>query len=310
MGKRTLTILFTDIVGSTGLLGGLDEREAGRVRADHFGILRRQIRRHGGREVKSLGDGLMVVFGSAGEGLDCAVAMQKGCAAQVGRSPRAISIRIGISSGDVDEQEGDCLGGPVVEASRLCARADGGQVLVSEASRLMTGGYEDLVEVGDLNLKGLAQPLRAWEVEWSAEALPRIRVVLADDAVLVREGIAKVLESSGLEVIAQAGNAEELLQLTAKLRPDLAIVDVRMPPTHTLEGIEAAERIRSEHSDTAVLVLSQDIRPRNARRLRAASATSIGYMLKERVTDVHEFVEAARRVAAGGTAFEADLSPR
>ena len=309
MGKRTLTILFTDIVGSTELLGGLDEREAARVRAGHFGILRRQIRRHGGREVKNLGDGLMVVFGSAGEGLDCAVAMQKGCAEQVGRVPCPLSIRIGISSGDVDEQEGDCFGGPVVEASRLCARADGGQVLVSEASRLTTGGHEDLVEIGDLELKGLAQPLRVWEVHWSAEPLPRIRVVLADDAVLVREGIAQVLENAGLEVMAQAGDAEELLRLTAELRPDVAIVDVRMPPTHTAEGIEAAERIRSEHPDTAVLVLSQEIRPRHASRLRAASATSIGYMLKERVTDVHEFADATRRVAAGGTAFEADLTP-
>jgi class 3 adenylate cyclase/CheY-like chemotaxis protein len=310
MGLRTLTILFTDIVGSTELLGGLAGREAVRLRADHFAVLRRQIRRHGGREVKNLGDGLMVAFEAAGEGLDCAVAMQKGSAEEVGRPPRAIPIRIGISSGDVHEQEGDCFGGPVVEASRLCARAEGGQVLVAEATRLMTRGDEELVEVGDLELKGLAQPLRAWEAQWSAEALPRIRVVLADDAVLVREGIAQVLENSGLEVVAQAGNAEELLRLTAELRPDVAIVDVRMPPTHTVEGIEAAEQIRSEHPDTAVLVLSQDIQPRYARRLRAASATSIGYMLKERVTDIREFAEATRRVAAGGTAFEADLTPR
>jgi class 3 adenylate cyclase/CheY-like chemotaxis protein len=310
MGLRTLTILFTDIVGSTELLGGLAGREAVRLRAEHFAVLCRQIRRHGGREVKNLGDGLMVAFEAAGEGLDCAVAMQKGCVEEVGRPARAISIRIGISSGDVHEQEGDCFGGPVVEANRLCARARGGQVLVAEATRSMTRGYEGLVEVGDLKLKGLAEPLRAWEAQWSAEALPLIRVVLADDAVLVREGIAQVLESSGLEVVAQAGDAEELLRLTAELRPDVAIVDVRMPPTHTVEGIEAAERIRSGHPDTAVLVLSQDIQPRYAARLRAASPTGIGYLLKERVTDVREFAEATRRVAVGGTAFEADLTPR
>ena len=308
MALRTLTILFTDIVGSTELLGGLARREAERLRAEHFAVLRRQTGRHDGREVKNLGDGLMVAFEAAGEGLDCAIAMQQACAEVVGRPSRAVSIRIGISSGDVHEQEGDCFGEPVVEASRLCARASAGQVLLSEATRSMTGRHEELDDVGELKLKGLARPLRAWAAQWPAES--RIRVVLADDAVLVREGIAQVLENSGLEVVGQAGNAEELLSLTVELRPDVAIVDVRMPPTHTAEGIEAAERIRREHPDTAVLVLSQDIQPRYARRLRAAIATGIGYMLKERVTDVREFADAARRVAAGGTAFEADLTPR
>ena len=231
MGLRTLTILFTDVVGSTELLGGLAGPEAVRLRAEHFAVLRRQIRRHGGREVKNLGDGLMVAFEAAGEALDCAVAMQKGCVEEVGRPARAISIRIGISSGDVHEQEGDCFGGPVVEANRLCARARGGQVLVAEATRSMTRGNEGLVEVGDLKLKGLAEPLRAWEAHWSAEALPLIRVVLADDAVLVREGIAQVLESSGLEVVAQAGDAEELLRLTAELPPTWQSLTCRMPPT-------------------------------------------------------------------------------
>jgi class 3 adenylate cyclase/CheY-like chemotaxis protein len=310
MALRTLTILFTDIVGSTELLGGLAGREAERLRGEHFAVLRRQLGRHDGREVKNLGDGLMVAFEAAGEALDCAIAMQQACAEVVGRPSRAVSIRIGISSGDVHEQEGDCFGEPVVEASRLCARAGAGQVLLSDATRSMTGRHEGLDDVGELTLKGLARPLRAWTAQWSAEARSRIRVVLADDAVLVREGIAQVLENSGLEVVGQAGNAEELLSLTAELRPDVAIVDVRMPPTHTAEGIEAAERIRREHPDTAVLVLSQDIQPRYARRLRAASATSIGYMLKERVTDVREFADAARRVAAGGTAFEAELTPR
>jgi CheY-like chemotaxis protein len=285
-------------------------REAERLRAQHFAVLRRQIGRHCGREVKNLGDGLMVAFEAAGEGIDCAIAMQKACAEVAGRHPESISIRIGISTGDVHEQEGDCFGLPVVEASRLCARAGGGQVLVAEATRSMAGRHDGLVDVGDLELKGIAQPLRAWEAEWSTASRSRIRVVLADDAVLVREGIAQVLENSGLEVVAQAGDAEELLRLTAELRPDVAIVDVRMPPTHTIEGIEAAERIRREHPDTAVLVLSQDIQPRYAGRLRAASPTSIGYMLKERVTDVHEFAEATRRVAAGGTAFETDLTSR
>lgn len=302
-GLRTWTVLFTDIVGSTELFNGLGDRDAGRVRTSHFDALREQIARFGGREVKGLGDGLMVVFDSATAAIGCGVVLQRDTDAS--RSRRApIDIRVGISSGDVEEDGGDFYGEPTVEASRLCAHAAGGQVLVSESTRLLARRYEPLEEIGTVCLKGLAEPTRVWLAPWASADAVRTRVVMADDAVLVREGVAQVLENAGVEVMGQAGDAEELLRLVSELRPDVAIVDVRMPPTFTLEGLNAALRIRAEHPETGVLVLSQDAQPLHAERLRRASATGVGLMLKDRVIDVRGFVEAVRRVGAGGTAFE------
>jgi class 3 adenylate cyclase len=302
MTTRTLTLLFSDVVGSTELLSKLGDREERQLRRDHFAALRQALEQNGGREIKNLGDGLMVSFESAQDALRCAIAMQRESA----RPTRGaqLSIRIGLSSGDVSIDEGDCFGTPVVEASRLCERASGGQVLLAESTRLLAPGYGPIAEIGDLELKGLPEPTKVWEAHWSPDNSPPVRAVLADDAVLVREGVAQVLEAAGIEVVGQAGDGEELIRLTSQLRPDLAVVDVRMPPSYTLEGVEAAERIRSQYPGTAVLVLTMDLDRRSASRLLAAGQTGVGYLLKERVTDVRQFTEAARRVAAGGTVFE------
>lgn len=121
---------------------------------------------------------------------------------------------------------------------------------------------------------------------------------------LVREGIARVLTADGIEVIGQAGDAVALERLTAELHPDIAIVDVRMPPTFTTEGLDAARRIRRHHPDTAVLVLTQSPEPRHAEALLASSPRGVGYLLKERVSDLHDFTDIVRRVAAGDTAMD------
>src|SRR4029077_11302483 len=116
-----------------------------------------------------------------------------------------------------------------------------------------------------------------------------IRVVLADDEVLMREGLAGLLERFGFEVVGQSGNASELLDLVRELRPDLVIVDIRMPPTHTTEGLQAAEKIREEFPDTAVVALSAHVQVDRAAALLASGERS-GYLLKSRVTDVEDFV--------------------
>jgi DNA-binding NarL/FixJ family response regulator len=131
-----------------------------------------------------------------------------------------------------------------------------------------------------------------------------MRVVIAEDSVLLREGLARLLAESGMEVVGQAGDGEDLLRKTRAHKPDVAIVDVRMPPDHTDEGLRAARQIRSELPTTGVLVLSQDVEEAYARELLADDAAGLGYLLKDRVADVDGFVEAVRRVAGGGSALD------
>jgi DNA-binding NarL/FixJ family response regulator len=134
-----------------------------------------------------------------------------------------------------------------------------------------------------------------------------VRVVLADDSVLLREGIARLLEDSGFEVVGRAGDAEDLLRKVRAHKPDVAIVDIKMPPTHTDEGLRAARTIRADHPSTAVLVLSQYVEEDYALDLLAGSAEGVGYILKDRVADVERFVDAIRRVADGGSALDPEV---
>jgi DNA-binding NarL/FixJ family response regulator len=135
----------------------------------------------------------------------------------------------------------------------------------------------------------------------------RCRVVIAEDSVLLREGIVRLLEESGFEVAGQAGDGEDLLRKVGAHKPDVAVVDVRMPPTHTDEGLRAAHRIRAEHPDTAVLVLSQHVDEAYALELLAESTEGTGYLLKDRVADIKTFTDAVRRVAAGGSALDPEV---
>jgi DNA-binding NarL/FixJ family response regulator len=131
-----------------------------------------------------------------------------------------------------------------------------------------------------------------------------MRVVLADDSVLLREGVARILEEAGFDVVGQAGSRDDLLLKVRSYSPDVAVVDIRMPPTHTDEGLQAAKEIRSRYPDVSVLVLSQYVEPDYAMELLSESAEGVGYLLKDRVSDVKEFAAAVRRVAEGGSALD------
>jgi serine/threonine-protein kinase len=126
-----------------------------------------------------------------------------------------------------------------------------------------------------------------------------MRVVIADDAALVRQGLALLLAAAGLEIAGEAADVDELMALVRDVQPDLAIVDIRMPPTHTDEGVVAATQIREHHPDTGVLVLSQHLEPRYAMRLLEHSPSRVGYLLKERVARVEELTDAIHRIDAG-----------
>jgi DNA-binding NarL/FixJ family response regulator len=134
-----------------------------------------------------------------------------------------------------------------------------------------------------------------------------VRVVIAEDSVLLREGLAKLLPEGGFEVAAAVPDAERLLRAVGEHRPDLVVVDVRMPPTHTDEGIRAALVIRRQHPEVAVVVLSQYVEERYATDLLSIGTSGVGYLLKDRVAHVPEFLDALRRVAAGGTALDPEV---
>jgi DNA-binding NarL/FixJ family response regulator len=131
-----------------------------------------------------------------------------------------------------------------------------------------------------------------------------VRVVLAEDSVLLREGVARLLEEQGFDIVAQTGTAEDLMLKVRSYSPNVVIVDIRMPPTHTDEGLRAAQEIREEHPDVGVLVLSQYVEPTYAMELLAESAEGVGYLLKDRVSNVDEFAAAVRRVGEGGSALD------
>lgn len=134
-----------------------------------------------------------------------------------------------------------------------------------------------------------------------------MRVVVADDSVLLREGVVRVLEDDGFEVVGQAGDAEDLLRKVGAHKPDVAVVDIRMPPNLTDDGLRAAKKIRAEYPETGVLVLSQYLEESYALELVADSAEGVGYLLKDRVAEIDRFTESVRRVGSGGSALDPEV---
>ncbi len=134
-----------------------------------------------------------------------------------------------------------------------------------------------------------------------------MRIVVAEDSVLLRDGIVRLLEASGFEVTASVGTADDLLAAVAQHQPDVVITDIRMPPTHTDEGLRAAEEIRRNSPQVGVLVLSQYVEPRYATELLHSHSAGTGYLLKDRVTDIEDFLEAVRRVGTGGSVIDHEI---
>lgn len=135
-------------------------------------------------------------------------------------------------------------------------------------------------------------------------SLTPLTVAIAEDSVLLREGVSRILSDAGLEVVAAYDNADDLLARVRSLPPDIVVVDIRLPPTHSDEGMRAALQIRQQHPDVGILVLSQYVELGLAMQLLSESAEKVGYLLKDRISDVSDFVAAVRRVAAGGSAID------
>jgi DNA-binding NarL/FixJ family response regulator/class 3 adenylate cyclase len=309
----TVTFLFADLEGSTQLvqqLGG----DYSRMLNDTRRLIRAATKAHGGHEIDCRGDELFVVFQDADDAVATAVDVQRSFAGHGWPQDARVRARIGIHTGQPTIEEDGYVGLDVHRVARIANAGHGGQVLLSASARALLPGVAAR-DLGDHRLAGLVEPehlfqLEAAEIErefpplrWT-ESASAMRVVIADDSVLLREGVARLLGDGGFDVVAQSGTADDLLRHVGMHGPDVAIIDIRMPPTHTDEGLRAAQTIRQKHPDVGVLVLSQYVEPGYAMELLADNAEGVGYLLKDRVADVDEFTAAVRRVAEGGSALD------
>ena len=286
------------------------------ILADKRRILRGTLTEHQGNEIDAHGDELFAAFGDANAAAAAAVSAQRALVEHSWPGGHDVRVRMGLHTGAVIVTEDGYTGIDVHRAARIGSAGHGGQILLSEATRALLrdaatrdlgthrlAGLPDPEHIHQLYADGLARdfpPLRNTVAMLGNE----MRVVIAEDSVLLREGIVRLLEESGFDVAAQSDNPSDLLRHVAMHKPQVAVVDIRMPPTHTDEGLVAAREIRERFPGTGVLVLSQYVEAGYALDLLAEGREGVGYLLKDRVSDLEEFAGAVRRVGEGGSALD------
>ena len=264
--------LIADIRGYTLFTQEHGDEAAARLAESFARVVREGVEGHGGSLIELRGDEALVAFDSPRDSIVAAIHLQSRFVdVALSEADLPLYVGIGLDAGEAVALEDGFRGGALNLAARLCSLAAPGEVLASrEVIHLARAvGGVSYVERGEARLKGLTEPVHVVRVaptqDDPAERLTRgkasvttaMRVILADDSVLLREGVARLLSDAGFVVVAQAGDAEELLTAVAADPPDVAITDIRMPPTHSDEGLRAAHRIRAEHPGVGVLVLSQ-----------------------------------------------------
>jgi DNA-binding NarL/FixJ family response regulator/class 3 adenylate cyclase len=311
----SVTFLFADVEGSTALQQDPAVDYAAAV-AMLRGLLRDRVAAYGGVEADAVGDEYVAAFADPRAAADAALATQRAIRDATWPDDARVRVRIGVHVGTPSLDSEGYTGVDVVRASRIANAGHGGQIVVSNELVEHLDGLPSR-DLGEYRLAGLARPERIHQL--LADDLPRdfpplrntismlgagVTVVLADDTVLLREGIARLLADAGFDVVAQSGAPDDLLRHVAMHSPSVAVVDIRMPPTHTDEGLRAAAEIRDRFPGTGVLVLSQYVEAAYAMDLFATTTRGIGYLLKDRVGDVDDFAAAVRRVADGGSALD------
>jgi DNA-binding NarL/FixJ family response regulator/class 3 adenylate cyclase len=317
--------LIADIRGYTLFTQEHGDEAAAHLAESFARIVRDGVEGHGGALIELRGDEALVAFDSPRDAIVAAIGLQSRFVdAALRESNLPLYVGIGMDAGEAVPMEDGFRGGALNLAARLCSLAGPGEVLASREVIHLARAVEGVsyVERGEARLKGLVEPVHVIRItpatDDPAERLtrakvapaPAMRVVLADDSILLREGVARLLSDGGFTVVAQAGDAEELLVAVRADPPDVVITDIRMPPTHTDEGLRAAHEIRSEYPGVGVLVLSQYVETDYAMQLVSEGAAGLGYLLKDRVANIQEFTDAVRRVAAGGSVIDPEVVTR
>jgi DNA-binding NarL/FixJ family response regulator len=265
---------------------------------------RAQFERRGGRMTTTTDEAVRAHFDSVATAVDAAINVQQDAGAA-----DAAGHRIGIDLGEIDDDQSFATADEAARA--LAARASAGEIVVSELVRMLLGRRGGIEPSPLPRDEERPDEPAAFVVPWELdETRTSLRVVVADDASLIRSGIVQLLTASGFDVVAEAADADELTTAVDRDPPDLVITDIRMPPGHSDEGLRAAATIRSAHPEVAVLVLSQHIEARAAADLLDGRPAGIGYLLKERVSDLAEFVDACTAVADGGSVIDAMVAER
>jgi DNA-binding NarL/FixJ family response regulator/class 3 adenylate cyclase len=311
MEEGFVTVLFTDLVGSSALFASVGDDRADAIRRRHFDALRKAVEDHGGREIKSTGDGLMIAFGSAVAAVRCAVAMQRATSA----APDRLRIRIGLDAGEPVPDGDDLYGTPVIVASRLCESAAGEEILASEIVRKIAGPrLADLMEPsGALRLAGIPERVSVARVRWEEGTEPaeptaapkQIDVVVADDQSLLRTGFRVILDAEpDIRVVGEASDGRFALDLVRRTRPDVVLMDIRMPE---LDGLKAGEAILADPDlDTAVLMLTTfDLDEYIYEALRIGAS---GFLLKD--TPADRLLDAVRVAASGDALLAPSITRR
>jgi DNA-binding NarL/FixJ family response regulator/class 3 adenylate cyclase len=273
-----------------------------------------------GSVVEFRGDEALAVFDSPRAAIRAAVDLQTAYVSTAGND-EPIPVGIGLDAGEAVRVGDGYRGSALNIAARLCGLAGAGEILATQEVRHLTGPVDDVTfeDRGAITVKNVPEPVRVVRAvplgEDPAEVFRPVagtgagplRVVIADDSLLFREGVARVLLDNGFAITDQVSDGEALLASIERETPDVVVTDIRMPPTHTTEGLVAAQRIRSEHPDVGVLVLSQYVEARHAIRLLQETPERVGYLLKDRVADIGDFTDAIRRVARGGSAIDPEV---
>jgi DNA-binding NarL/FixJ family response regulator/class 3 adenylate cyclase len=316
-----LTFLIADVRGYTRFTEEHGDHAAGLLTARFADITKKVLEGAGGALVEFRGDEVLAVFDSARGAITGAVELLLRLgAATLSDESLPLPVGIGLDAGEAVAIPEGYRGGALNLAARLCSIAAAGEVLASQevvhlAGRMPGISYQ---QRGAVQVKNRSEPVnvvRIAPIEGDPAELfaprtagPRkLRVAIADDSVLVREVLSRVLSDAGYELVSQSLDADGLMAAVRKDPPDLVVTDIRMPPTHTNEGLQAAISIRAEFPKVAVLVLSQYVETKHAMSLLEAHPERVGYLLKDRLTDISEIDDALRRIAAGGTVVDSEV---